>query len=189
MQKQLEIEFKSLLTKEEYDRLIDKFTGNKISTQTNHYFDTARFSLKAAEVALRVREKDTFEITLKRKKRYAMVEHNIMISGEEFKKFKDEGIIPSEEIRNEIYDIIGQQKLINFLSLTTHRMSFPYKKGTLAIDKSEFLGVTDYEIEYEAKNYAAGKKEFIEIITELEFVYKKSEQKIKRAYAAYRRLV
>jgi len=189
MQKQLEIEFKSLLTKDEYDRLIEKFSGNRISTQTNHYFDTPRFSLKASEVALRVRERDNFEITLKRKKRYAMVEHNILISSDEFYRFKEDGTIPSDEIKNEIYDIIGQQKLVNFLSLTTHRMSFPYKKGTLAIDKSEFLGVTDYEIEYEAKSYASGKKEFIEIITELDFVYKKSEQKIKRAYAAYRRLV
>lgn len=189
MQKQLEIEFKSLLTKEEYERLIEQFAGNKISTQTNHYFDTPRFSLKAAEVALRVREKDTLEITLKRKKRYAIVEHNILISSDEFKQFREDGIVPSEEIKNEIYDIIGQQKLVNFLSLTTHRMSFPYKKGTLAIDKSEFLGVTDYEIEYEAKNYASGKKEFIEIITELDFLYKKSEPKIKRAYAAYRKLV
>jgi len=188
MQKQLEIEFKSLLTKEEYERLIHQFSGYKISTQTNHYFDTPRFSLKAAEVALRVRERDNFEITLKRKKRYALVEHNIQVSKEDFFRFKEEGIIPNEEIKNEIHDIIGQQKLVNFLSLTTHRMSFPYKRGTLAIDKSEFLGVVDYEIEYEAKSYVAGKKEFIEIITELDFIYKKSDPKIKRAYAAYRRL-
>ena len=70
MQKNYEIEFKSLITEEEYNRLMEKFKGNKVDFQTNHYFDTARFSLKALDCSFRVRERDTFEINLKRKKGY-----------------------------------------------------------------------------------------------------------------------
>ena len=58
MQKHLEFEFKSLLSQEEYERLIIKFKGNRLDLQTNHYFDTPRFSLKALSCSLRVRERD-----------------------------------------------------------------------------------------------------------------------------------
>ena len=34
---------------------------------------------------------------------------------------------------------------------------------------------TDYELEYEAKSYEAGKREFVEIVRELGIVYKKSQ--------------
>ena len=43
----LEVEFKTLLTKEEYTRLMSRFKGNPIDVQTNHYLDTERFSLKS----------------------------------------------------------------------------------------------------------------------------------------------
>ena len=68
MQKSTEVEFKSLLTREEYERLMDQFKGNRTDLQTNHYFDTSRFSLKALDASLRVRERDSFELTLKKKK-------------------------------------------------------------------------------------------------------------------------
>ena len=51
MQKSTEVEFKSLLTREEYERLMDQFKGNRTDLQTNHYFDTSRFSLKALRAA------------------------------------------------------------------------------------------------------------------------------------------
>ena len=66
-------------------------------------------------------------------------------------------------------------------------MFFPYKKGILFIDKSTYLGITDYELEYEAKNYHDGKKEFVQLIGELQIQYKKSEKKVKRAFNAYKR--
>jgi len=47
MQKSIEVEFKTMLTEEEYNRLMKQFEGNKTDFQTNHYFDTPRFSLKA----------------------------------------------------------------------------------------------------------------------------------------------
>ena len=88
----------------------------------------------------------------------------------------------------EVVNLIGDQKLINFMSLSTVRMFFAYKNGVLFIDKSEYLGICDYELEYEAKSYHAGKQEFISIISELGIKYKRSEKKVKRAFNAYKML-
>lgn len=183
-----EVEFKTLLTKEEYERLLEKFKGNRSDYQTNHYFDTPRFSLKALDASLRVRERDELEMTLKRKKGYSMQETTIPIDQDAFNEIKATGIAPESEIRVELAALIGNQKLVNFLSLSTLRMYMPFKTGVLFIDKSDYLGMTDYELEYEAKTYSGGKKEFIQIISELEIQYKKSDKKIKRAYNAFKRL-
>ncbi|MGD9604725.1 MAG: CYTH domain-containing protein [Bacilli bacterium] len=183
-----EVEFKTLLSKEEYGRLIELFKGNRSDFQTNHYFDTPRFSLKALDASLRVRERDDLELTLKRKKGYSMQEYTIPIDADTFKEIRTTGVVPESDIKNELISLIGSQKLVNFLSLSTLRMYMPYKTGVLFIDKSDYLGTTDYELEYEAKTYSGGKKEFIQIINELEIQYRKSDKKIRRAYNAYKRL-
>lgn len=188
MQKHLEFEFKSLLSQEEYERLIIKFKGSRLDLQTNHYFDTPRFSLKALSCSLRVRERETFEITFKRKKNYNNVELTQAISAEEFETIKEEGSIPEGEISNNLSSILGDQKIVNFMSLSTLRMYLPYMNGILFIDKSSYCGTSDYEIEYQASSYYNGKKEFIDIIKELEITYKKSDKKIKRAYNAFKKM-
>lgn len=185
MQKSSEVQFKSLLTQEEYERLISKFDTNKSDLQTNHYFDTSRFSLKAIDCSFRVRERNSYEITLKRKKGYQIIETNLSITKEEFEELKETGYVHDDDLQEELLSLIGTQKLVNFMSLSTLRHYLPYKSGVLFIDKSTYLGITDYEIEYEAKSYRdEGKKEFIEVINELGIQYKKAEKKIKRAYNA-----
>ena len=95
--------------------------------------------------------------------------------------------IPSPAILNEISDVIKGQEIINFMSLSTFRIFFPYGKGKVALDRCEYLGEVDYELEYEATTYEQGKREFIELVKEFNIVYKKSEAKIKRAYNALKR--
>ncbi|MDD4000236.1 MAG: CYTH domain-containing protein [Bacilli bacterium] len=187
MQAGPDVQFKTLLTLQEYGKLIERFKGNRTDFQTNHYFDTKRFSLKALDASLRVRDRDTLELTFKRKKGYTMQEYTIPISNEVLKEMRETGIVPEEEIHNELIPLIGDQKVYNFLSLSTFRMYLPYKNGVLFIDKSDYLGVTDYELEYLGKNYHEAKKEFIQIIGELEIIYKKADKKIKRAFKAYKR--
>ncbi len=188
MQKGTGVEFKSLLTQEEYERLTQMFKGNKLDTQTNHYFDTSRFSLKALDTSLRIREREDLELTLKRKKGYSVNEVSVTVSQDQLAEIRETGIIPFPEIQNELTTLIGDQKVNNFLSLSTHRLFLQYKNGILFVDKSEYLGVTDYEIEYVATSYHQGKKEFVEIINELNIHYKKADKKIKRAYNAYKKL-
>lgn len=182
------VQFKTLLTQDEYERLIEKFKGNRTDFQTNHYFDTKRFSLKALDSSLRVRDRDTLELTLKRKKSYTLQEITTPIDNNIFEEIRNTGTIPEGEIRNELIPLVGDQRLFNFLSLSTLRMYLPYKNGVLFIDKSEYLGITDYELEYSGKNYNEAKREFIQIISELGIKYKKADKKIKRAFKAYKRL-
>src|SRR5690554_1309040 len=197
MQKSTEVGFKSLITKVEYDRLINKFSGAKTDLQTNHYFDTTRFSLKASKTSLRVRERDTLELIFKYKKGYKTNVITVDISQDEFDEILETGKIKYSEIKSQLSYLISDQKLSRYLSLKTERLYLPYKNGILFIDKSDYKfyidnevhsGNCDYEIEYIVQSYYQGKKEFIDIINELEIEYKKSDKKIKRAYSILKRL-
>ena len=162
MSKELEIEFKTLLTKDEYIKLCEKFKDCKRNLQINYYFDTSRFTLK---------------------------EINENINKETFDQFLSTGIVPVEEIQKDLEDVIKGQLLVNYMSLSTYRIGFPYKKGQLAIDKCKYVDTVDYELEYEATSYEAGKREFVEIVREFGITYKKSQPKIKRAYDALRKKI
>ena len=188
MSKELEIEFKTLLTKEEYENLCSKF--NKVGNlQTNYYFDSPRFTLKATEIGLRVRKSDKYVMTLKRKKGYALQEISEPISEEVFNQLLIDGIIPVEEIKNELEDVLKGQIVVNYMTLSTFRISFPYKKGIICIDKCEYVDTVDYELEYEATTYEGGKREFVEIVREFGIAYKKSKPKMKRAYDALKKKI
>ena len=183
-----EAEFKTWLTKEEYNTLIAKFKNNHVDYQTNHYFDTTRFTLKACDASLRVRERDTFTLTLKRRKGYGIQENSLQITKEMFEEIRETGYLPDGSLNNDVMNIIGTQKLVNFMSLSTERLFLYYGNGILFIDKSNYLGMTDYELVYEAKNYQDGKKEFIQLLVDFNIKYKRSEKKIKRAYNALKKL-
>lgn len=184
MQKETDVEFKSLLTEAEYHKLLGYFKNAKSDFQTNHYFDTKRFSLKALNASLRVRERENLELTLKRKKGYNIDIKSIEISTKDFGDLKETGIVKAGSIADDLQSLIKDQKVVNFLSLSTLRHYVPYGSGILNIDKSNYLGICDYEIEYTSKSYHQGKLDFIQIISEFGIQYKKSEKKIKRAFNA-----
>jgi uncharacterized protein YjbK len=183
-------QFKTLLSLEEYIKLLKRFSGYTTDTQTNHYFDTPRFSLKALDASLRVRERENLELTFKRKKGYTMQDITLPIDREFFEKLKATGVIPEEnEIKLQLAPLIGKQKLHNYISLSTTRIYLSYKSGLVLIDKSEYLNEIDYELSFLVSNYNEGKKEFIQLINELGITYTKSEKKIKRALKAYKKYI
>ncbi len=188
MQGTTQAEFKTLLTKQEYDRLMEEFKGSRIDYQTNHYFDTSTFSLKACDASLRVRERDNLVLIYRKKKSYNTDEKTNEISREEFEEIKNTGRLIPCDVANEVSQIIGTRKVINFMSLSTKRLCFPYKGGVLFVDESTYLNVTDYELEYEAKTYDNGKKEFVQLLCQLGVKYKKADKKIQRAYNALKNM-
>jgi uncharacterized protein YjbK len=119
MNNKTDAEFKSLITKEEYERLIELFAGSKSDYQTNHYFDTTRFSLKALDASIRVRQREDFSLTYKRKKGYNIDVKTVIIDQEKFNDIKNTGVIDIPEIAEELQKLIKDQKLVNFLSLST----------------------------------------------------------------------
>lgn len=184
-------EFKTLLTKAEYERIMKTLNKKDGNTQTDYYFDTKRFTLKASESELRVKEKDGLLLRVERKRGYNRVRVEEPITQEQFDSFKETGIIPVQKIANEISDIVKDQKIVNFLTISTYRVSFVYKgnKGKVSIDKCKYLDKVDYELEFEAPNREAGKNDFVAIIKEYNITYKKSQIKIKRAYDALRKQI
>lgn len=188
MQQTYPVEFKTLLTSEEYSRILAKYKDCQKDLQTNHYLDTERFTLKAIDSSLRVRNRDNYQLTFKRKKGYAMQEYVEEITKEEFEEIKKTGVLPQSELAQEVKNIIGDQKLENFMSFSTDRICVQYGNGIIYLDKNSYLGFTDYELLYEAKNQYDGKKEFIALLADLQIKYKKSEKKIKRAYLALKTL-
>ena len=189
MGKNLEYEFKTMLTKAEYVELMTHFKEHRGNLQINYYFDTDRFTLKATEIGLRVRKRENtnYEITLKRKKGYVAHVVNEFITKEQFTEFCETGIIPCEEIKRDLEDIIKGQKIINYMTLATFRISFPYKNGLLSIDKCKYVDTIDYELIFQSNVYETGKREFVETVKGFGVQYKKAEPKMKRAYAALRR--
>ena len=99
----------------------------------------------------------------------------------------ENGIIHNEKIAGEVNDIIKGQKILNFMNLATYRISIPYKKGKLSLDRCEYVNTVDYELEYEVSNRNTGKLEFVQIIKDYNIAYKKSQVKLKRAYDALRK--
>lgn len=187
MAKELSVEFKTLLSKSEYNKLAKLHSDKPSNLQINYYFDTPRFTLKASDIGLRIRKRENYELTLKRKKGYALIEINEILTEEQFQDFLKTGIIPSASINNDLSEIIKGQNIINYMSLSTFRITFPYKNGIIAIDKCEYVNTIDYELEYHTSNYDEGKRTFIELVKENCIVYKKSQPKIKRAYDALKR--
>ena len=106
----------------------------------------------------------------------------------EFEECKESGILPEGPVKQELDQIIGKQKVENFMSLSTKRLCFIYGNGVIFLDESNYLGLTDYELEYEAKTLHEGKKEFIQLLGDLQIKYKKTDKKIKRAYDALKEM-
>ena len=172
----LEIEFKTAINKDEYEKLIKLFNlENEVFVQTNYYFDTLNHSLINEHVILRIREKaHNIKLTSKTPQDIGTLEKHIILNKDEAYKMIKEGFDAS---------IIGINKNVtNVATLTTHRATTPYKNGKLFFDKNTYYDITDYEIEFECDDEEKGKELFLEFLKEHNINYIKMESKSKRAF-------
>lgn len=184
MAKELEIEFKNMLTKEEYESLLAAFGAGAehIATQTNHYFDTADSRLKHAKCALRIREQDgRFECTLKTPAKEGNYEWTDDITAGQANALQGGGAIEAPTVAEALGTLhVSWEELRPIGSLTTHRAEFPYEGGLLAIDHSEYLGTEDYELEYEVQDSAEGQRRFHELLQAQRIPLRPAMKKIAR---------
>lgn len=187
MSQNIEIEFKNMLTNEEFIRLKKYFNidQTKIKKQVNHYFDTPSFSLKAHGSALRIREKSTqFEMTLKQPAEQGLLETNQLLHAEQAENILKTGKILEGEVKDAITKLIEDADSLQYFgSLTTDRAEFEYKGGLLVLDHSYYLNTEDYELEYEVTDETEGFKIFSELLDELKIPVRTTDNKIKRFYA------
>lgn len=186
MSQNIEIEFKNMLTKVEYERLFQYFNidKNQQFTQENHYFDTPDFSLKNKGTALRIRKKGrNYEMTLKQPAAIGLLETNQLISEDEAMIAIHQGRLPTGIVQNliEKFDI-SFSTIEYFGLLITERIEFEYRNGLLVLDHSTYLNNEDYELEYEVENYQLGEEIFLELLKRLKIPTRKTENKIRRFY-------
>ncbi|WP_223700670.1 CYTH domain-containing protein [Sutcliffiella deserti] len=185
---EIEIEFKNLLTFEEFTALCSHFNVNSedFFSQENLYFDTPSFSLKEKRCALRIRQKgDEFTLTLKQPAAKGLLETHQKISKEEKRIMCHE----AQGIPNGlIADILEKEFQIDptsvtyFGSLQTNRVEFSYQNGLLVLDESHYLETSDFELEYEVSNYEEGEKHFLNLLKENNIPIRETKNKIARFY-------
>ncbi len=141
MSENLEIEFKTLLSIEEFSRVIDyfQFKEEQFFTQINYYFDSADFQLRKRRMGLRVRVlSDNAEITLKIPEKVGLLEINDALSVEEAKAIVESATLPTiGNVYNKLNQLgIDQSDLRLIGSLTTKRAELKLPQGLLALDES-----------------------------------------------------
>lgn len=182
----IEIEFKNMISRQEFDKLIIFFQLNEADffIQENHYFDTFAFDLKENGSALRIRQKNNeYELTLKQPHEDGLLETNENMSILEAEQMFRGDRLKNKTIRTLISDMnIDPNNIHYFGSLTTKRAEIEYEQGLVVLDHSYYLNKEDFEIEYEVSNREVGQKVFAELLAKLEIPLRKTENKIKRFY-------
>lgn len=191
MSQNIEIEFKNMLTKEEFNQLKSHFQvkSSDFLKQENHYFDTLDFALKGKGCALRIREKKgRFEMTLKQPHPEGLLETNQILSDEQANVLLNGGQIMDGIVKSQISTLnVNTDDIQYFGSLITDRVEFPYLVGLLVLDFSSYLNVQDYEVEYEVSNRDSGESTFLNLLSKLNIPIRKSKNKVRRFYEEKKR--
>ncbi|MFZ5989708.1 MAG: CYTH domain-containing protein [Bacillota bacterium] len=164
----IEKEFKILLDENDYYRIKELCTGRKSESkiQTNHYFDTESFFFDKKNVTLRVRETcNEYVLTVKIKdaklydeKIRVSDEYKFKISYTKFKGLTEKGddICEIEPGLAQVFESWREQfsKARYLGKLTTDRTKLKPRDKVpyIELDKNEFLGCTDWELECEVES-------------------------------------
>ena len=177
----LEIEFKTLLTKEEYDSLKDFFKEQPPIRQTNHYIDTPDQAIRNHQMALRIRTlADRAELTLKVPQEAGHFEYNQALTFDQVESFLSNKKIPKGEIASFLTALeIPLVALDVWGSLETERREKRIPKGLLAFDRSRYNSIEDYELEMEV-DAASDETYFHEFLKEKQIEYKPAKSKVAR---------
>lgn len=181
-----EIEFKQMITASIYNKLQEKyFKDSVLFKQVNYYIDTPDFKLKEHCSALRIRVKDNqYEMTLKTPAKVGLLEYNYIVD------IKPEMnlIISNDNLPDDIRQIVVEQfgvkdTTLSILgALTTYRQKTKYKGDLLVLDKSEYFDTTDYELEFEVKDYNQGLQKFQSLLNELNLEHHQPLNKVQRFF-------
>lgn len=186
MMKEIEIEYKNLLTKEEFNLLLQKYPFPKESqTQTNYYFDTKDRLLAKNCHALRIREKgNTFTLTLKQPHGTNILETHDSLTKEEALAWMNGNIVSKKATATQLKKINVDPKHLMFLgSLKTERYEYTNNHIIMVLDVSIYNGHMDYELEIEAQNEQEGIDFFNAVLNDNDIVKRETPNKIQRFIA------
>jgi len=180
--KHLEIEMKTLLSEEEYDRLLAQFSEVTPVTQRNYYLDTPDFYLRQHKIAMRIRTFDTSaELTIKIPQEVGNMEYNQSVTLEEAKYCLEKCKLPQGMILEELTSRgLSTSGWVVLGCLTTVRYEKETAIGLMALDQSRYFDIVDYELELEVENGDQGSLDFQEFLQVNEIQYKKAPSKLVR---------
>ncbi|QUG83051.1 CYTH domain-containing protein [Bacillus nitratireducens] len=186
MTQEIEIEFKNMVTEEEFHRLCTSFSIEEFTKQVNHYFETPQFSLKNTDSALRIRHKDgTYTFTLKQPAEIGLLETHQSITEKEAKLMMETNVIIQGIVMDQLQKLqIPVSSLTYMGSLTTERAETLFEGGTLVFDHSFYYNHDDYEIEYEVQDEEAGKAAFMSLLKQHNVPVRHTNNKVKRFFLA-----
>ena len=186
MSQHIEIEFKNLLTKDEFIELTTflQFSTEDFKTQINHYFDTPSFSLKKQGCALRIREKsEHMELTLKQPAPTGLLETNQILTEREKQNMMQTGNLPKGPVFHILTEVLHPNESVSYFgSLTTKRAEKKYKDGLIVLDHSQYLNTEDFELEFEVEDEQIGLRNFQNILHQLQIPMRKTDNKMMRFY-------
>ena len=153
----MEYEARVFITPEQYYKIKEKYLkehpdARKILNE-NYYFDTEDLYLTEHQMVLRIRKinHQKSELTLKIQKEEGCLEINHPLTLIEESELLNSNVIPDLRIIEELaaYNINPKDiKLIT--SLVTDRIEIQFDKYLLVIDKNEYRGKTDFNLEVES---------------------------------------
>lgn len=191
MSQELEIEFKNLLTKEEYALLLNGFEipDEAFFIQENYYFDTKNFQLKNHQSALRIRLKTAeAEMTLKTPQESHLLETSQSLTLDRAKTLINNGsFIPKGEISDYLEQIgLNAGVPVHFMTkLKTKRVEKSVGNDIIVVlDQSWYADKVDYELEIEAQDEEKGALFFAKILTHYSIPKRETKNKVHRAFAA-----
>lgn len=181
MQLEKEIEFKNLLTKQEFELLVSFFQISRkdFHSQTNYYFDTEDQFFKNNGTGFRLRVlKDRNELTLKKPLvEHVMEENTVTVSNQERDIIIKETSFPSIPLLTQ-FNLVSP--LICIGKLQTNRVQVPFENGQLFLDHSIYGQTEDFEVEYESSDVKDGKKVFQNLLDSHNIPIRHTEKKIAR---------
>jgi|GEM_PF-5724718 len=149
----LELEAKSMLTKEQYERMMFLLGLKKedAKEQINSFFDNEGWQLNEQNITLRSRSKKGIEeLTVKEDSGEGRLETNHRpFTLEEKHVLLAVGIVPDGNVKAALARLNVPGPYLFQGAQTTWRIEIPYKGCKLALDYTEYLGRHDYEIEME----------------------------------------
>lgn len=187
LSQEIEIEFKNLLIKKEFEHLLTHLPFPKEGQkQTNHYFETNDFSLRKSGSALRIREKNnSYTLTLKQPYSTGILETHATLTKKEALNWISGQIIKKEQIDKQLKKLnININKMEYYGSLTTTRHETKYKDVLIVLDYSIYNGQSDYEFELEASNEKTGLEIFNNILNDHQIEKKTTPNKIHRFFTS-----
>lgn len=185
MVQEIEIEYKVLLTKEEYERLASNlpFPTHSLD-QTNYYFETENFDFKKYHSALRIREKNQeYTLTFKQPHQDGILETHDQLREKEFVSWINEKPISKPNVAKQLDELnFIIDRVRYFGSLKTKRKTFMSDDIIYVLDESFYNGKVDYELEIEAPSRQIGSIVFTNLLKKHNISPKEPITKIERFF-------